>query len=535
MRRLGRLGLVGLIAIEFLGAAIALWWLFGPSNDESLAGVGVAADLPLSLTDAIHDWVAAHPKELIGMEPSRAALTVEWHRRPGAQSLAEIVLVPAAPFPSPRDGVTTNELSRAWLGRPRPRDTVPHILVTPGTAAALDALFGPRSVEAPVTVVRAADLPDSLWAQPGAVALVPFDQLEPRLRVLSADGLSALDADLDLRRYPLVARLWVRGPSRWERALVTTIKDLGLHTNRDLSHLTVLAMTGVTALTRGVALQIEARDDDGWPARRVADFLSAADLTHVSNEVSFVPGCRAQAETRTFCAKPEYLEALRLVGADVVELTGNHNLDFGPDYALSSVDLYARAGMRTFGGGRNEAEAREPLLITHNGNRLAFLGYNRFGPDYAWATEDRPGAARFSLSAIQGDLARARPQADLIFVSVQYTETYSTAPLPVQEVEFRAVIRAGADVVTGSQAHQPQAVEFYDGGLILYGLGNLFFDQTWSTPTRQSLVARHLIYEGRLISTQLLPTVMDRDLQPVVSDADEREAILQTVFAASGW
>ena len=37
---------------------------------------------------------------------------------------------------------------------------------------------------------------------------------------------------------------------------------------------------------------------------------------------------------------------------------------------------------------------------------------------------------------------------------------------------------AGADVVTGVMAHAPQAVELRDGRLILYGLGNLYFDQT---------------------------------------------------------
>jgi poly-gamma-glutamate synthesis protein (capsule biosynthesis protein) len=118
---------------------------------------------------------------------------------------------------------------------------------------------------------------------------------------------------------------------------------------------------------------------------------------------------------------------------------------------------------------------------------------------------------------------------------VQFTETYSTAPLPSQVADFQAVIEAGADVVIGSQAHQPQAVEFHDGGLILYGLGNLIFDQTWSAPTRQSLIARYLIHDGRLSAVQLIPTVMGRECQPRVAEAGEREAILEMVFAASGW
>jgi hypothetical protein len=533
-----RTRLLVLIAVELLGAAVVLWWLLSPGDNRQLVGVSVAAEIPATLTDAIRHWVTDRPGELTSAGPSIADLTVGWHRAAGAYPLVAVVLVPVAPFASLRDDVAAGELRRAWLGQPRPRDTVSHLLVSPQTAAALEPLFGPRRAEASVTVVPAAELPDRLVhisPELGGMGLVPFDRLEPRLKALSVDGLSALDRDLDLRRYPLLARVWVNGPRRWERALAAEIGEQGLATNRRLDRLTVLAMTGVTALARGVALQIEAREDYAWPARGVADLLSSADLTHVSHEVSFVPGCRVQTTTQAFCAKPEYLETLRLVGADLVELTGNHNLDFGPEYALQSLDLYAQAQMHTFGGGQDASRARQPVVIRHNGNRLAFLGYNGFGPDYAWATEDHPGAARFSLEAVQADLAEARPQADVIFVSVQYTETYSTTPLPAQVADFQAVVRAGADVVTGSQAHQPQAVEFYDGGLILYGLGNLVFDQTWSAPTRQSLIVRHLIYDGRLIVTQLIPTIMEEDCQPRPAEAAEREAILKTVFAASGW
>ena len=538
--------LLVLIAVELLGAAVILWWLLSPADHGQRVGVSAAAETPATLTDVIRQWVTDRPGELTAAGSSTADLTVGWHRAPGAYPLAEIVLVPVVPFASLRDGVTDGELRRVWLGHPRARDTVSRLLLSAETAAAVESFFGPRRAEAAVTVVPAADLPERLVQsspeqggvgrlEPSALALVPFHQLEPRLKALPVDGLSALDRGLDLRRYPLLARVWANGPRRWERALAVEIRERGLATNRRLDRLTVLAMTGVTALARGVALQIEARDDYAWPARGVADLLSSADLTHVSHEVSFVPGCRAQSRTEAFCAKPEYLETLRLVGADLVELTGNHNLDFGPEYALQSLDLYAQAQMHTFGGGQDAAQARQPVVIRHNGNCLAFLGYNGFGPDYAWATEDSPGAARFSLEAVQADLAEARPQADVIFVSVQYTETYSMAPLRIQVADFQAVVRAGADVVTGSQAHQPQAVEFYDGGLILYGLGNLVFDQTWSALTRQSLIARHLIYDGRLIGTQLIPTIMEEDCQPHPAKAGEREAILKTVFAASGW
>ena len=544
-QRTRRLALLGLIVLELLVAALVLRWVLAPgehevdqANPEQVARprrVRLASDLPAGLGAALHTWIDRHPDQWTWSERGSADLAVDWRKERGAQRLAEVVLVPAAPFFSLRDDVGLGELKRAWQGQPDPADRLPRLLVSPDVIAALNAGLGPQGAEAAVTLVPGEELAERLWAEPGALAIVPFERLEPRLKALAVDGISALDRSPDLAGYPLAIPVWISGEAEGAQALVAMAKAQGLDSNRHAERLTTLLMTGVTALTRGVGLEIEARGDPAWPARRIADLLAADDLTHVSNEVSFMAGCRLQAEMRSFCARPEYLASLELAGVDLVELTGNHNLDFGAEYALQSLEIYEEAGMATFGGGRNQAEARRPLLVEHNGNRLAFLGYNQFGPDYAWAGDDGPGAARFSLDAVQADLAAVASQVDAVFVSVQYTETYGLAPLPEQVVDFRAVADAGAQVVTGSQAHQPQAIEFYGDRPIFYGLGNLFFDQTWSDATRQGLIVRHWIHEGRLIASQVIPTILEDNCQPRLATAAEAEAILRAVFAASDW
>jgi poly-gamma-glutamate synthesis protein (capsule biosynthesis protein) len=537
-----------LIAAELLASALVLHWVLVPRNADQAPGatatpgavqspvrrIQVAADAPPAVARAIDAWTVRQSAGWTRVESGRADLVVGWRKRRGSVPLADVVLVPAVPFASLRQDVALEALRRAWRGGSQQSDEPLQLLVSPRTATALDALLGSRDSTAPVDIVSEQELMGRLEAEPAALAIVPFDGLEPRLQPLAVDGLSALDRSLDLDRYPLRARLWASGDVEGAGDLAAFLQAQSAATNRDPQRLTVLLMTGVTALTRGVAVEMEARGDGAWPARAVADLLSSADLTHVSNEVSFMPGCQAQRQTTSFCASPSYLETLHLAGVDLVELTGNHNLDYGPRFALYSLDLYAEAGMQTFGGGRDAGEAQEPLLVAHNGNRLAFLGYNAFGPAYAWASEERPGAARFSPEGARATMAALRAQADVILVSVQYTETYRTRPLPRQVADFRALAEAGADVVTGSQAHQPQAIEIYQGKLIFYGLGNLFFDQTWSEATRQGLVVRHVIYDGRLIASQVIPTMIDGNCQTHVAAGQERETILRAVVREIG-
>jgi poly-gamma-glutamate synthesis protein (capsule biosynthesis protein) len=78
-------------------------------------------------------------------------------------------------------------------------------------------------------------------------------------------------------------------------------------------------------------------------------------------------------------------------------------------------------------------------------------------------------------------------------------------------------------------------METRKGKLILYGLGNLYFDQTWSWPTRTGLVARHTIYDGRLLNTELLVTVIDKNFQVRWATPAERAQVLKSLFDVSRW
>ena len=97
------------------------------------------------------------------------------------------------------------------------------------------------------------------------------------------------------------------------------------------------------------------------------------------------------------------------------------------------------------------------------------------------------------------------------------------------------MIDAGADVVTGVRRTRRRPSRSRNGRLILYGLGNLYFDQTWSWPTRTGLVPRHTIYDGKLINTELLVTVIDKNLQLRWATPEERIQVLKSVFDVSRW
>jgi len=459
----------------------------------------------------------------------------------------------AAPFPTLLDDVGLTDLQAFWRGeRGEKLNQVPRIYVPETLQGLLNTRWGEYD-DFTVEFYNAPPDSDVLWTE-NAWIILPFDALTSKLKVISVDGISPLFKDFKPEEYPFTIQydLILNGDE------VNAISDSDLQTliqavqptNRDPDKMTTLVMTGVTALVRATAYRMEMYGAT-YPGEEIVEWLSEADLTHISNEVSFYEACPfpdPYSSSLFFCSNPEYIELLDYVGADIIELTGNHNNDswfvYGKDVVPFSLDLYQEYGMDYFGGGLNLADAMTPLLISHHGNQLAFIGCNASGPDYAWATEDRSGAAPCGDYQWMAEKIRhLREEGYLPIATFQYYEDYYDFPEVHHIRDFGLMAEAGAVIVNGSQAHRPKGMAFVQDAFIDYGLGNLFFDQMGIVDdygnqiiqTRWEVIQRHTFYNGSLLSTELLTAMLEDYAQPRPMTDRERLQFLEELFAASGW
>ncbi len=302
-------------------------------------------------------------------------------------------------------------------------------------------------------------------------------------------------------------------------------------------------MTGVTALTREMQNKLRSVGSATYFSKKIGPFLADADITHVSNEVSFKSSCPYSRVK--FCSPPEMIEALKASGVDLVELTGNHNNDTGSQYNTNSINLYHELGWKTFGGGLNSTEAAKFYVADLKGSKVAFLAYNYAdSPNSgAIATASAAGANSFDFNKIEADVASAKQQADFVIVDVQFWECYAypdgfvefpecDVPIGQQTSVFRQIANIGADMVIGSSAHQPQTYEIYKGKPIYYGLGNLYFEQTQWPGTERGIILTHYFHNGKLLQTKLTPTVYGKEFQTRPMTSKEARYLLQRLQTA---
>ena len=410
-----------------------------------------------------------------------------------------------------------------------------------------DKVFLKQILGNDIEVVESDNLLDVLKGSESSIALIPMEDLQEGFKVLNLNGKYCLTDSSGC----LFVGYSLEGGKRNEFVSHIIGHNMGIKygesESMDRDSMVKINMSGVVAIARGLASKIDARKDYEYPARDLKDFLSNADLTHVSNEVSFVKGCTGYTGMR-FCSKPEYIETLKVSGVDIVELTGNHNNDYGSSNNTTTIETYKSLGWDYFGGGLNSEDASKILYKEVKGNLIAFMGYNYYNTMYdqgPLAKATTAGANSYSVEKLTDDINEAKEKGALVVVTFQFQECYCYPssdviysicykPLssPDQKSVFRQAIDLGADIVIGTQAHQPQTYEVYKGGVIFYGLGNLYFDQDDWIGTRQGLILSLYILNSDLIQVEITPTIMDADMIPRVAGVADSNLLLNLLKSA---
>ncbi|MCA9956351.1 MAG: CapA family protein, partial [Anaerolineales bacterium] len=241
------------------------------------------------------------------------------------------------------------------------------------------------------------------------------------------------------------------------------------------------------------------------------------------------------AKSYPFRAPPVAAEALALGGFDVVSLANNHAMDYGPAALLQAIDLLEAQGVTPIGAGANFDAAHTPYITQINGLSLAFLSYvnvpieatSAFDTAVWTATENTPGLAWADPEVIRADVTAVRDQVDLVIVVLHSGYEYVEEPSEPQVAAAQAAIDAGARLVIGHHAHILQGIDFYNDGVIVYGLGNFAFEIDGAPETA---VLNVWLDANGVRSLELIPAIIQEGGAPRLAESWEAAPILRQVY-----
>ncbi len=218
--------------------------------------------------------------------------------------------------------------------------------------------------------------------------------------------------------------------------------------------------------------------------------------------------------TPRFAGSAAHLGQLERAGFDVLSLANNHFFDLGVPGQLDGPQALSEAGMFAIGASRQEGPPLRVETLEVDGWRIGFLAFatvrnHRGAPD----GPQLPFTSLADLDELDGELAHARGQHDLLIAVVHWGAEYEAQVGLSNRLAARRLLDAGIDLVVGHHPHVLQALELRGGGLIAYSLGNFLFPRNdGGTELSGVLRVRYAAGDGRacLEAARLHPVHMVR-------------------------
>lgn len=169
--------------------------------------------------------------------------------------------------------------------------------------------------------------------------------------------------------------------------------------------------------------------------------------------------------------KENYLAGIFKDKLLVANLGNNHILDFGSDGLYSTLEELQKLKIKYFGV-NDENGKYSPLIIDFYKTRIAFISAVCQSTSPLTEIDNVIYLNLLNIDEIISRVTQIRKLVHRVVVYIHWGIEESSYPAKVDIFSARKMIDAGVDIIIGSHAHAPQAVEKYKNGIIAYNLGN---------------------------------------------------------------
>ncbi len=257
--------------------------------------------------------------------------------------------------------------------------------------------------------------------------------------------------------------------------------------------------------------------------------LNQADLRIINLETTLTKSTNKVPKVFNFKSDPQHVASLKEANISVVSLANNHIKDFGNEGLVETIKTLQDANIKYIGAGKDEQQARSPLIVRKNNLVLGILGATDNEPDWI-ATKDNPGTNYFHVDQIDqllADIKRLKQEVDIVIVSLHWGPNMRERPSQPYIDAAHAMIDAGADIIQGHSAHIFQGIEIYQEKLILYDTGDFVDDYQVDPKLRNdwSFLFFVTVAKNKIESVKLVPIKIS-NMQVNIAKEPEKSEIL---------
>jgi poly-gamma-glutamate capsule biosynthesis protein CapA/YwtB (metallophosphatase superfamily) len=225
-----------------------------------------------------------------------------------------------------------------------------------------------------------------------------------------------------------------------------------------------------------------------------------------------------------FDAPASAVTALKSARISLVTEANDHGYDCGAEGLSQNLTIATQDAYPIIGIGNNAAQAFTPFRATVDGQRIAIIAATQVIDSNlvsTWtATGSQPGvASAIDPTALVSEVQQVRKTADTVIVFLHWGTETQSCPNPQQEPLAQQLVKAGADIVVGSNSHVLSGAGYLGSAYVDYGLGNFAFYDT--NPPETDSGSLIVTAEGRRITSAVFrpATIVAGLPQPLTGQA----------------
>lgn len=251
------------------------------------------------------------------------------------------------------------------------------------------------------------------------------------------------------------------------------------------------------------------------------DIFSQDDITIVNLECVFTDEKDRVDKKFNIKGHPHYTGILTSSSVEVCSLGNNHTEDYGPASFADTKQALDNAGV---------SYAYEDVVAyyeTESGIKVAML------------SAELLSAKKTKEPILMNTLEQVRKEVDLVIVSCHWGTEKTHKLTSYQKETAHKLIDAGADLVIGHHPHVLQGVEYYNGKMICYSLGNFSFGANRNPEDKNTAVFQQTftfvdgelspIFEAKIIPARLSGKDNANNYQPVIATGDKAVEIIENM------
>ena len=269
----------------------------------------------------------------------------------------------------------------------------------------------------------------------------------------------------------------------------------------------------------------------GTVSEELQKTMQSADIQVLNSECAL----SSDGKTAKYLADGKAAALYKQLGVDLAAVGNGHICDYGADALSQTLKTLDANEVSHTGAGADVNEAAKPAVFLAGGRKIAFLSASDTLSGRAGKAATATGfgvlSLRYNLDAVKTAVKTAKAENDYVFVYIHAGIDENANWFDSDQSTWsKALIDAGADGVVGAHSNRLQGMEFYNGKLIVYSLGNFLYD----AKTRETGVYQVTIGRDGKLSHAFVPCTQSAGSVAQCTAAADKSAVFSRISKFCG-